>query len=102
MSTLTCCTENKFDNFDLVRTSPLYYIGMAEREESTLNFWFFDRSVGMKLVSFDPQNGQIIAYKNDGKISKKSSERKTKSSNVKLCEFVFLSEDFLLIFPSFL
>ena len=81
--------QNKFDNFDLVRTSPLYYIGMAEREESTLNFWFFDRSVGMKLVSFDPQNGQIIAYKNDGKISKKSSERKTNSHNLTLDDFVF-------------
>ena len=38
--------QNKFDGFDLVRTSPLYYIGMVEREKDTLNCWFFDRSVG--------------------------------------------------------
>ena len=81
--------QSKFDNVDLARTSPLYYIGMAEREEDSLNCWFFDRSVGMKLVSFDPQNGQIIAYKNDGKISKKSSERKTNSHNLTLDDFVF-------------
>ena len=34
--------QNKFDGFDLVRTSPLYYMGIVEREERALNCDFFD------------------------------------------------------------
>ena len=81
--------QNKFDGFDLVRTSPLYYIGMVEREKDTLNCWFFDRSVGMKLVSFDAQNGQIIDYRKDGKINKKSSTEKRNSHDLTLDDFIF-------------
>ena len=81
--------QNKFDGFDLVRTSPLYYIGMVEREKYTLNCWFFDRSVGMKLVSFDAQNGQIIDYRKDGKINKKSSTEKHNSHDLTLDDFIF-------------
>ena len=81
--------ENKFDGFDLVRTSPLYYIGMVEQEKDTLNCWFFDRSVGMKLVSFDAQNGQIIDYRKDGKINKKSSTEKHNSHDLTLDDFIF-------------
>ena len=81
--------QNKFDGFDLVRTSPSYYIGMVEREKDTLNCWFFDRSVGMKLVSFDAQNGQIIDYRKDGKINKKSSTEKHNSHNLTLDDFIF-------------
>ena len=81
--------QNKFDGFDLVRTSPLYYIGMVERGKDTLNCWFFDRSVGMKLVSFDAQNGQIIDYRKDGKINKKSSTEKHNSHNLTLDDFIF-------------
>ena len=81
--------QNKFDGFDLVKTSPLYYIGMVEREKDTLNCWFFDRGVGMKLVSFDAQNGQIIDYRKDGKINKKSSTEKHNSHDLTLDDFIF-------------
>jgi len=81
--------QNKFDGFDLVRTSPLHYIGMVEREKDTLNCWFFDCSVGMKLVSFDAQNGQIIDYRKDGKINKKSSTEKHNSHDLTLDDFIF-------------
>ena len=81
--------QNKFDGFDLVRTSPLYYIGMVEREKDTLNCWFFDRGAGMKLVSFDAQNGQIIDYRKDGKINKKSSTEKHNSHDLTLDDFIF-------------
>ncbi len=63
--------QNKFDDFDLVRTSPLYYRATVEKEESVLNCYFFDRDVGIKSASFDTQNGQILAYNKDTKIKKK-------------------------------
>ncbi len=83
--------QNKFDGFDLVRTSPLYYRGIVEQEECTLNCCFFDRGVGIKLVSFDTQNGQILTYSKDGKIKKKSSTEKEKcnSRDLSLDDFVF-------------
>jgi outer membrane protein assembly factor BamB len=81
--------QNKFDGFDLVRTSPLYYKATAEKEERVVNCYFFDRGVGIKSVSFDAQNGQIIDYRKDGKINKKSSTEKHNSHDLTLDDFIF-------------
>ena len=59
--------QNKFDGFDLVRTSPLYYKATVEKEERVLNCYFFDRGVGIKSLSFETQTGQILTYSKDGK-----------------------------------
>ena len=81
--------ESKFDDFDLTRTSPLYYIGTVEREKDTLNYWFFDCNADIKLISFDAQNGQIIGNRKNGKINKKSSTKKCTSNDLMLNDFVF-------------
>ncbi|MBR6768177.1 MAG: hypothetical protein IKM34_01660 [Clostridia bacterium] len=81
--------QNKFDGFDLVKTSPLYYKGIVEREEHALNCYFFDRGVGIKSVSFDTQDGQILTYSKDGKIKKKSSAEKHNLHDLSLDDFVF-------------
>lgn len=81
--------QNIFDDFDLVRTSPLYYMKMVEQEKDFLNYWFFERSVGVKLVSFETNSVQIIDYKKDGKINNKSFAEKHNSHGLTLDDFVF-------------
>ncbi len=81
--------QNKFDGFDLVRTSPLYYMATVEKEERVLNCYFFDRNVGIKSASFDTQNGQILTYSKDAKIKKKHRTGNYKSSHLSCDDFVF-------------
>ena len=81
--------QNKFDGFDLVKTSPLYYMGIIEREGSALNCYFFDRGLGIKSVCFDTQTGQILTYSKDGKIRNKASAKKQTSHDLTLDDFVF-------------
>ena len=57
--------QNRFEKFDLVRTSPLYYRAMVEKEAQMLNCYFYDRDVGVKQVSFDIHNGEILGYSKD-------------------------------------
>jgi outer membrane protein assembly factor BamB len=58
--------QNKFEDFDLTKTSPLYYKGAAEKEECVLNCFFFGCGLGITEMSFDAQNGQILTFGKDG------------------------------------
>ncbi len=57
--------QHKFENLDLVKTSPLYYRGAAVKED-VLNCFFFDAGLGITEISFDVQNGQILAWGKSG------------------------------------
>ena len=81
--------QNKFDGFDMVRTSTLYYMATLEKAERTLNCYFFGLGGGIKSVSFDAQNGQILAHGKDAKIKKKHRMEKCGSKDLSLDDFVF-------------
>lgn len=81
--------QNKFDGFDVVRTSPFYYCGTVEREKCAINCHFFDCDPGIKFVSFDTKNGKILSYSKEGKNRKISSAEKQNSHNLVLDDFVF-------------
>ena len=81
--------QSKFDGFDLVRTSPLYYKATVEKKENALNCYFFDRGVGIKSVSFDTQTGQIITHSKDGKIQKKHRSDNYVPDHLSCDDFVF-------------
>ena len=81
--------QNKFDGFDLVRTSPLCYMATVEKEELGVNCYFFDRGVGIRSVSFDTQTGQIITHSKDGKIQKKHRTDSYSSHHLSCDDFVF-------------
>lgn len=81
--------QNKFDGFDLVRSSPLCYMATVEKEESVLKCYFFDSNIGIKSASFDVQSGQILNYSKDGKIRKKHRTEKYGSYHLSCEDFVF-------------
>ena len=59
--------ENRFDNFDLTRTSPLYYIGAFVKEkEDVLNCYFFGIDLGITEISFDIQSGNVLSFGKEG------------------------------------
>ena len=59
--------QNKFENLDLVRTSPLYYRGAAVKKDN-LNCFFFYAWLGITEISFDINNGQILAFGKNGDV----------------------------------
>ena len=81
--------QNKFDGFDLARTSPLYYRATVKKEKGVLNCCFFDFDIGIKSASFDTQNGQILAYNQDTKIKKKQYADNYDPYHLSCDDFVF-------------
>ena len=54
--------QNRFEGFDLVRTSPLYYQATVEKTKDAIMCNFCGVDVGVKSVSFDVINGQLLAH----------------------------------------
>lgn len=83
--------QNKFEDFDLIRTSPLYYRCAVEREKRVLNCYFFDNGLGITESSFNIQNGQIFIWGKDGntKEYKEKYKEKTKPYHLVCDDFVF-------------
>ncbi|MBQ7321530.1 MAG: hypothetical protein IJW99_05490 [Clostridia bacterium] len=81
--------QNKFDGFDLARTSPLYDRATVKKEKGVLNCCFFDFDIGIKSASFDTQNGQILAYNQDTKIKKKQYADNYDPYHLSCDDFVF-------------
>ena len=78
--------QDKFDGFDMVRTSPLYYRGAVEREGDALNCYLWNRVLGINFASFDIQNGRILAHGKGEIIKNKTSAPK---HNLSVDDFVF-------------
>ena len=81
--------QHKFDSFDLIRTSPLYYMGKAERDNNILNCYFFDHDIGIESISLNTQNGQILTYSEGGKTTNKSYTVKCSLTDLPSEDFVF-------------
>ena len=83
--------QNKFEGFDLVRTSPLYYRCSVERDNRVLNCFYFDIGLGITEASFSLQNGQILAWGTNGntKEYKERYQKKYEPYHFELDEFVF-------------
>lgn len=54
--------QNKFEDFDLIRTSPLYYRCSVARDHQALNCYFFDNGLGITEMSFHIQDGQFLTW----------------------------------------
>lgn len=58
--------KNRFEGFELTRTSPLYYRCAVERDNHVLNCYSFDIGLGITEASFSIQNGQLLSWGTDG------------------------------------
>ena len=81
--------QNKFEDFNLIRTSPLYYKGAAVKED-VLNCYFFGVDLGITELSFDVQNGQILAWGKNGNV-----KAYKESYGVKHAPYHFERDDFV-------
>ena len=78
--------QNKFEGFDLARTSPLYYRCSVERDNRILNCYYFDKGLGITETSFSLQNGQILLGVQTAiqKNTKKNIRKNTKNTILNL------------------
>lgn len=83
--------QNKFEGFDVARTSPLYYRCSVEQDDSALNCYFFDNDLGITEMSICIQNGQILTWGIDGntKEYKERYQKKHEPYHFELDDFVF-------------
>ena len=81
--------QNQFEGFDLVRTSPLYYQATVEKTKDAIMCNFCGVDVGVKSVSFDVINGQLLAYSMDAKKSKKHRSEQPTSYHLSCDDFIF-------------
>lgn len=79
--------QNRFDGFDFVRTSPLYYKGTVEKEKGVLKCCFFGCDEGISSVSFDANTGEILACCKDGESEQRFS--KCTSRDLTSDDFIF-------------
>lgn len=82
--------QNKFEGFNLSRTSPLYYRCSVERDNNILNCYYFDHDIGITETSFCVQNGQILTWGTNGNV-KKYKEKYEKEFTASH----FVSDDFI-------
>ncbi len=61
--------QNRFEDFDLEKTSPTYYSGAAVKED-VLKCVFFDADLGITEMTFDIQNGHILTFGKNGNTEK--------------------------------
>lgn len=83
--------QNKFEDIDLLRTSPLYYRCAVERDKLILNCYSFDNGLGITEASFNVQNGQLLTWGTDGntKEYKEKYQKKYESYHLECDDFVF-------------
>ena len=83
--------QNKFEGFDVTRTSPLYYRCSVERDASALNCYYFDNGLGITETSFGLHNGQILTWGTDGntKEYEERYQKKYEPCHFELDDFVF-------------
>lgn len=76
--TMKLLWQNKFEDFDLKRTSPLYYRCSVERNNRILNCYFFDNGLGITEIAFRLSDGQILTWGANGS-TKEYKERYQKT-----------------------
>lgn len=83
--------QNKFENFDLIRTSPLYYRCSVERKHHALNCYFFDSDLGITEISFNIQDGKLLTFGTNGNVKKykEKHEKKHEPHHLVYDDFVF-------------
>lgn len=83
--------QNKFEGFDLVRTSPLYYRCSVERDNHALKCFYFDKDLGITESSFSIQNGQLLTWDKNGNVeeNKEKYEKKYIEYHLECDDFVF-------------
>ena len=82
--------QNKFEGFDLARTSPLYYRCSVERDNRVLNCYYFDNGLGITEMSFCIRNGQILSWSTDGNTEEyKEKYKKFKPYHLEHDDFIF-------------
>lgn len=83
--------QNKFEGFDMTRTSPLYYRCAAERDNRVLNCRFFDNGLGITDASFCIQTGQILTWSSTGntKEYREKYEAKHAPYHLECDDFIF-------------
>ena len=82
--------QNRFEDFDLVKTSPTYYSGAAVKED-VLKCVFFDADLGITEMTFDIQNGHILTFNKNGNTEKYKENYAVKhaSRHLECDDFVF-------------
>lgn len=83
--------QNKFEGFDLVRTSPLYYRCAVVRNNHVLNCYHFDEGLGITETSFSIQNGQLLTWGINGNTNeyKEKYRKQYEPYHFELDDFVF-------------